>query len=508
MRKIATFGIKSVTPISLGWYEANTYDKSGFRVPSFRGSIRWWLRTIVAGVLYDFGLADETVGKYTQLIQNTIFGGEDRSSLIIPRLIKCNIKKLGENDLEKILYMKRGRVHAKHIRIELLVMGKRLNEAKNLIKKAFRKEITAELELLSMAYEGGKIRIKTDKEERYEVSLKYLELLSIYSTLLNLMLMGYGKGSRRALGAFSLTKFSAAPPLREEAQKIQDALDKNEKKENVSVLIELENIKKYPINVANIIVRLIEEARYCCELILKELGIRRRGEIKVSIPKFPALSKRFSKIYCIEVEGLWRKDPIERLIDVNEKFLKKFFLRSFDRPRSIKWKPQGLVGVLQDLKPEEKTTRRGVIYVTKAHKLGSYVLGLPRAARKPPQCHDFGVEFNPFNGRIMIKGRYTECREVDDVSGYAKPIFEESGCIRSWEDYRRASPLIITLANESSIVITFLKSADWPSSIWWWTTHSGDISIRTFQDALNKVEKYLDRELDKNRIWPLDLHYP
>ncbi|MEM1798394.1 MAG: hypothetical protein QXX87_04140, partial [Candidatus Jordarchaeales archaeon] len=106
-----------------------------------------------------------------------------------------------------------------------------------------------------------------------------------------------------------------------------------------------------------------------------------------------------------------------------------------------------------------------------------------------------------FNTTIRSKKKASIVKEVpqkrdEQYSGFVK-FNDES---EEYENYRRPSPVIVSLLDEQTVVITFLKSSDWPKELQWFTTREKEVETLSINDAYEQVSKYLSNNYQK--VWP------
>ncbi|MBS7248056.1 MAG: type III-B CRISPR module RAMP protein Cmr1 [Candidatus Jordarchaeales archaeon] len=450
MRHLATIKIKSLTPSAIGGYNPNIHDNI-FRVTSLRGLAAWWLRAIVSGVAYDEG--DINHDKKATEAQKIIFGATNKSSLLVIRTKLENVKNVNTIGTS-LTGSGENRLSIKHIRLRLLLMGvqDKINTLKDMLKN---------FDATICVYSSAK-----------KTNLK--EVLGLYAIIISLLLGGLGKGSRRAMGAVKLSSV-------ELSQKVKEFLQK----EGCRGLLQIS--QKVDENTLKMIV---DDARKIAEKMLKEgvLEDIQTGELS-SFPKIPSLSKKAAEIYVKKLEELRNMSCEKRLVTLNAKILEELFLRSPNLKR--------LPNILQNTKPSQKIVKQRVVKVSEATALGSYILGLPREARNPPEKHRYRVVFNTTT---------TSRKKASQANVPQEPRKQYSGFVKfndkdkEYEHYRRPSPVIVSLLDEQTVVITLLKSSDWPEELQWFTTKEKEVEARGINDAYSLVSSYLSSNYQK--IWP------
>ncbi|MEM4546501.1 MAG: type III-B CRISPR module RAMP protein Cmr1 [Nitrososphaerota archaeon] len=450
MRHIATIKIESLTPSAVGGPDPNTHDDI-FRVTSLRGLAAWWLRAIVSGAAYDKG--DKNHDEKAIQAQKRVFGATSKSSLIIVKTKDYTTRKVDIQPLKNI--GKKGRLVIEHIRLKLLLMGKENSSKKNSMLSRMLKNFNATITVYSSAK-------KCELEE----------VLGLHAIILSLLLGGLGKGSRRAMGAVKISSV-------ELSQRVKEFLQK----EGCGGLLQISQKVD-----EKMLKTIIDDARKIAEKMLKEgvLGDIQTGELP-SFPKIPSLSKKAAEIYVKKLEELRNMSCEKRLATLNSEILEKLFLRD---ARDL----ERLPNILQKTVKKDK--------VSEATALGSYILGLPREAKKPPKDHRCRVIFNT-NTTIRSKKKASIVEEVpqerdEQYSGFVK--FNDKD--KEYEHYRRPSPVIVSLLDEQTVVITFLKSSDWPEELQWFTTREKEVEARGINDAYKQVSEYLSKNYQK--IWPCD----
>ncbi|MEM1719200.1 MAG: type III-B CRISPR module RAMP protein Cmr1 [Thermosphaera sp.] len=457
MRHIATIKIESLTPSAIGGPDPNTHDDI-FRVTSLRGLAAWWLRAIVSGAAYDKG--DKNHDEKAIQAQKRVFGATSKSSLII---IKTKAENRREVNTQSIITIKGPKAKAKttkkdqktevkHIRLQLLMMGRR-DFSKKL--ESMLKNFDSTINVYSSA--------KTQKLE---------EVLGLHAIILSLLLEGLGKGSRRGLGAVKPSLVNLSPEVKKILQN-----------EGCRGLLELSS---KGVN-ENTLKMIIDDARTIAEKMLENGTLGKiQAEKQSHPPKIPSLSKSAAEIYIKRLEELRNAQSNEdRLAKLNT-ILKKLFLRSVENLESLPNKLQGI------------DVQKNVLDAT---ALGSYILGLPRAA-KPQKEHRYSVTFNT-RTTSTVTARFVNFVPKDpkkQYSGFAKIV--KIGDKGRYEHYRRPSPVIVSLLDEQTVVITFLKSSDWPEELQWFTTREKEVEARGINDAYKQVSEYLSKNYQK--IWPCD----
>ena len=324
MRKIAAFTIRSITPVSIGWYEPQIYDDVAMlRIPSIRGAVRWWTRALVAGVAFDNGLDEKD---YAERVTNAVFGGiqnGSRSSLIALRVTVNSLQELTDQEVNYLL---------RNIsRLALLTMGMNQGESIEFVRNAFRKNIQAVVELYSLS--------KEPKE--------FYENLAIVSTMLAFTLGGLGKGSRRGLGAFAVENITMGDKIANSTQELVDQLSQNLIRDQTDINVALGRLRA-----------LINISRRILAQQFSRRGFHNR------IPEIHAITKeRYFNLFIKDVRQFNIRNSLEAL-----SFIQKIFLRN---PRNMPRNLDSLSNRLQDTSG-----------LHAARAIGSYFEGLPRLATR------------------------------------------------------------------------------------------------------------------------------
>ncbi|MEM4447269.1 MAG: type III-B CRISPR module RAMP protein Cmr1 [Candidatus Jordarchaeales archaeon] len=480
MKYLATIEIKSLTPSAIGGYNPNTHDEI-FRITSLRGLVAWWLRAIVSGVAYDKG--DINHDKKAIEAQKRIFGSTNRSSRLIIKTKPKNTNEIKNIDTKNIKTLKQ---LIKHIRLKLLLMGKResVNEKNSKYEKKKNDIIISKLSDMLRNLDVTICVYSSAKEPNLE------EVLGLHAVILSLLLGGLGKGSRRAMGAVKISSVKLSRRVMEllEKEGCKGLLQISQKADENTLKMIIDDARK------NMLKMIIGDARKIAEKMLKEgvLGDIQTGELP-PFPKIPSLSEKAAEIYVKKLEKLGNISCEDRLSTLNSEVLEKLFLRD---ARDLGRLPNRL----QKTKLTEKKVKQKIVVVSEATALGSYILGLPREAKKPPKDHRCRVVFNT-NTTIRSKKKASIVEEVpqerdEQYSGFVK-FNDES---EEYEHYRRPSPVIVSLLDEQTVVITFLKSSDWPKELQWFTTREKEVETLSINDAYEQVSKYLSNNYQK--VWP------
>ena len=438
MRKVAEIRIESLTPSAIGGYDPNKHDDI-LRGTSIRGLAAWWLRAIVSGKAYDGG--DLQYREKAINVQKEVFGSTDKSSLLTVVQEVQSMKGINPSFLKR-----NGGID--HIRLKLLLMGKK--DKDTLLKKMLR------------IFRGT---VKVYSSAKLESHMD-AAMLGLHAIVLSLLSEGIGKGSRRGLGAVKVSQVTLPDEVRR-------FLQSNGYNGLLSLGQDSEVVLK----------NVIDDALKLAGKALKEASGKRSGR---SLPEIPSLSMRTAEVYVKKMN--LGGTPEERLIRLNTT-LKKLFLRSMA--------PSGsLPDILQKTKPCQKKTKKGkIIRVSEATALGSYILGLPRAASSPPTSHEYMVKFRTGNTQSCSTSRVKLSRSTkNQYSGF---IGFRNG---AYEHYRRASPLIVSLLDERTIVVSFFKSSDWQDELQWFTSHQKTVTAQSVTDAYNIVSNYLRHNFIK--VWP------
>ncbi len=474
MRKVAEIGIESLTPSAIGGYDPNKHDDI-LRGTSIRGLAAWWLRAIVSGKAYDRG--DPQHKEKAKKAQEMILGSTESSSLLT---IKVNIgeegiRSLNENDKQGLVRVeqRRGRkpefrvTGTDNIRLSLLLMGK---------KAESERKLRGKLSLLL----GELFKIFSATILVYSSSKKVLleEALGLHALVLALLLEGIGKGSRRGLGALKITGIKLSGDM-------EAFLSKN----GYRGLLGLTSGVKGHESVEEV----IEDALKIAEKLIEKMEQAEEKSYKAleKPPEIPSLSRNAVEIYVKRLHP--SSNYKERLANINT-ILEDLFLRRAGKNK--------LVACLQEVSGND------------AKALGSYILGLPRAAKSPPRKHHYTVRFNPNPEKEKTRTRKCFTDETDvpsdireQYSGFVKLKVEvkkdKEGKEKkeyNYEHYRRPSPLIVSLIDERTIVMSFFKSSDWPGELQWFTSHQKEVTVRSITDAYNIVSNYLQRNFIK--VWP------
>lgn len=456
MRPLATMKITSLTPSAMGGCDPNQHDDI-LRGPSLRGLAAWWLRAIVSGKAYDNG--DLQYRDKAIEIQKKILGATEKSSLL---LIKPQTNKISKINTSTLTYMTKRGLAINHIRLQLLLMGEKDNK-RNVLEEMLR-IFDATLKIYSFC------RSSDFLDE---------EALGLYSLTLSLLLEGVGKGARRGLGAVKIESINPS-------QDVEEYLRKN----NYNGLLEIsrkmdgETLKKViedAVKIAGKVISKISGKN-------NEAGVR---ETAGEMPRIPSLSRSSAQIYLKNIDLTQTFE--ERLVNMNG-LLKKLFLRS-PRPSNR------LVDKLQNTIPIRKSTNGKIITVSYATALGSYILGLPRAAGDPQDPHEYKVAFKTGVGGVSKTIKVKNLPKKDRHSGKG----QYSGFVEfrdgKYEPYRRPSPVIVTLLDEKTAVITLFKSSDWPGKLEWFTCKQKEVTTLTVAEAYREVSKYLSNYCQR-KIWP------
>lgn len=446
MRHLATVRIESLTPSAIGGYDPNIHDDI-FRVTSLRGVAAWWLRAIISGAAYDKG--DVRHREKAIQIQERVFGATSNSSLITIKTKEHVTEQVNARSLTTT--DKKGRSVAKHIRLRLLLMGEQ-----DPIKKldGMLRNFRATIDIYSSA-----------KEQKLIVE----EALGLHAILLSLLLGGLGKGSRRGLGAVKLRTVSIS---REVKEFLQD--------ERCEGLLRLPNgVNKETLRMV------IDDARRIAEMLLKDV---QAGKLS-RLPDIPSLSRRAAEIYITRIN---KGESSEGRLAALNTILEELFLRS---PTNL----ERLPNKLQATRLVKKNVREGAITVSEATALGSYILGLPRAAKSPPTNHQYSVTFKTRNTENkqtrLVKSVPRSSKH--QYSGFVK-FDEEKGVYD--DSYRRPSPVIVSMLDEQTAVITLFKSSDWPEELQWFTSNNKSVKALSIDDAYSVVSQYLMKHYEK--VWP------
>lgn len=453
MRKIAEIEIESLTPSAIGGHKPDEHDDI-LRGTSIRGLAAWWLRAIMSGRAYDSG--DPQHRDKAVTLQKEVFGSTSNSSLITLKQ-KMVVSKINPQQLIRI--ERRGH-HVDHIRLKLLLMG--------------RRDLYKELERMLRTFKGV-ISVYSSARSR-----KYLEreTLGLHAIVLSLLLQGLGKGSRRGLGAVGIRKITLSQEIKEFLQErgyngLMNLCQNGENEyENAIITINEETLRN-----------IINDA-------LSNAGILLRGVEKGKLPPLPDVPSLSVKTASVYIERIEQSRTCEaRLTSIN-KTLEKLFMRSMSPSNS-------LPDILQKTR-RVKITRGGrSITVSDATTLGSYILGLPRAARRPPTDHRYTVRFKTdITGTKSTITAPVPGDEREQYSGFIK--FNDKA--NKYEDYRRPSPIIVSLLDKGTMVITFFKSSDWQDELQWFTSHDKKVTVLSITDAYDEVSRYLDQNFRK--VWP------
>lgn len=456
MRLLATVKITSLTPSAIGGYNPNQHDEI-LRGTSLRGLAAWWLRTIVSGKAYDKGDAEHR--EKAIKIQKKILGSTEQSSLLV---IRPQINSIRRINISTLTYMTKRGPSVKHIRLQLLLMGEKNKRKVEEILRGMLRWFDATLKVYSLS--------RNDEFLDEEV-------LGLHALLLSLFLEGIGKGARRGLGAVKVKNTLLS-------QDVEKYLQKN----NYKGLLEIVQNKLNGEGLK----RIIEDALEIAEKVI-EKNSEKRSEVSVretagKIPKIPSLSRSAAEIYSKNIN---RAQTCEKRLVNLKGLLETLFLRS--PPPSNK-----LVNKLQNTVKRQKRTKEGrVKNVSSAMALGSYILGLPRAAKNPPQPHEYRIVFQTeVSGQKKTnKVKTLPQKKEDQYSGFIE--LKD----RQYQHYRRPSPVIVTLLDEETAVITLFKSSDWPEKLEWFTCKQKEMTTLTVAEAYGEVSEYL-RNYCQRKIWP------
>jgi len=456
MRLLATIKITSLTPSALGGYNPNQHDEI-LRGTSLRGLAAWWLRAIVNGKTYDN--RDPEHREKAIKIQEKILGSTKQSSLLV---IRPQINNMQRVKIPPLTYTTKRGLSIKHVRLHLLLMGEKNNGEKEEILKEMLRWFDATLKVYSLS------RISNFLNE---------EVLGLHALMLSLFLEGLGKGARRGLGAVKIENIHLSQDIKEYLQKnnYEGLLRISQKKMNSETLKE---IIEDALKIAGKVINRNSKEK-------SEIGVKKTAG---KIPKIPSLSRSAAEIY---LKNIGRAQTCEkRLVNLNG-LLETLFLRS-------PWPSNKLVNKLQNTIETKKRTKDGkVVTVSSARALGSYILGLPRAAKNPPQPHEYRIVFQTeVSGQKKTnKVKTLPQKKEDQYSGFIE--LKD----RQYQHYRRPSPVIVTLLDEETAVITLFKSSDWPEKLEWFTCKQKEMTTLTVAEAYGEVSKYL-RNYCQRKIWP------
>jgi len=491
VKKIGTLYLKSLTPCSLGWYDTKLHDKL-FRVSELRALAEWWLRALATGFLE--GNEDDILKA-----QGSIFGSTNESSLITFKVANLNTDstRAAENLISTIYpgahvadnKLKIAAQVAWHPRLQLIFM-KELGSLRKQLKSQPIKELGSVGSLDTSALKSLKVQLqkfakrilKNPLEKMFcyidatvdiyvnaiDLNGVYTHIIAgLYSLILGLTFEGLGKGSRRGFGAFFFN-------MNLEDLKKNITTDRREDIERLEGLTRLLNSYKDLDDCLTLLDEVIKNAREAVKEFIESIGLKAKT-LKYSeenLPNLPALAPGTVDIFAIQrpVQKAALSDPLLEDITYLSNML---FLRTTFHPvvvndlatKNLPTLPQYLQGI-----PAIRGSRQ-------ARSIGSYIEGLPR---KGSGSGKNIAKINIFGGNLkwlQQKGRFTGYEFVGKYT-------------------RRKSPLILSPLNENVLLITLIKSTDFPEELLWSTTGPRRaMTVRTlpsaYREVVNEINKIL-----------------
>jgi len=298
----------------------------------------------------------------------------------------------------------------------------------------------------------GEIDKATIKIYTLAKSIGLEEIITIYSSIIALLLAGIGKGARRGLGAMKVTNIKI-PELQASREELADYIkfirdftrDIKEEPKKLKVLIERS-------------IKLAEEI-----LKLGESWMKIKERIDSGMPRIPSIDSKNCLIFIKRTKDLWKEICL-----LNNKLFTRSgelgrYLRDINRPNQP----------VKDLK--------------------AYILGLPRSARGRGR---YRAIILPHEQKRQTRILLSSSRS--NKTGFIYSRDEEGKVLEG----RRASPIIVSAIDEETIVVSIFKSSDWPDKIYWYTTHNGDrfkgkkiqpLNL-VYDDLIKKIKEILKRE--------------
>ncbi|MEM4973077.1 MAG: type III-B CRISPR module RAMP protein Cmr1 [Candidatus Hadarchaeales archaeon] len=283
--KLAEVEFETLTPSLLGGYDTGSYSyvlgKDFYEVPrplAIKGCLRWWLRVLLAGALWEAGKSEEEIEKRVGEKVGWIFGTTYPPRSSSASQILLHIQMLNPSSLEE--------VQDSIPRMKLLTQGSEYNPKKPSYKKDKREW------RLSCFREGLKFKLflylrpnsKLGESEK-EVALWATALYSIFG--------GIGAMTRRGFGALQLEK----EPSFLEGTTLSKFVDYNQV-------------------TSNLVRKAVEEALESAHKLFGTSWKERR-----EIPSFPVLAR--SDVFKTEIREIKKKDPISLLVKLGECTLKE-----------------------------------------------------------------------------------------------------------------------------------------------------------------------------------------
>ncbi len=482
MLRIGYLHLRSITPTSLGTYSPRFSDKL-FRITELRGKARWWLRAIVSDIVgFDKKIILE--------IQSKIFGGNGLSSLLQLRATRPYITRC----LDEVVKGARvgwsgGRYVpqvAWHPRLSLIFM-KKLKKVRKILKRLLIKREASGSPPHEKLWELLKKFIGEPIDhmfKKYRISTKIFVasrttrknlwirvLLGLYSIALSLFLSGLGKGSRRGLGAMSIT-FDFLPLRRSHLWPLLDDYIKQKLGllEKISQDVEKTDLKTISTS--------IRELYYTARELTVMITGGYRGSA-VGIPEIYSLSPSSFTSYLMATDSLMKPigeygsvyfEAFEATVTLSNILFNRTTFHPQARAILGRYGLKTLPHVLQDI--EDNAVGR----------LGSYILGLPRQGKIQKNKTQYLYIMNRIDDEYTVKPlKKIGDEELEGLTGF-RPLDAD----------RRASPVIVSMLNDKVISITIIKSKDYPHQIAWGTTKKRKkLDTLSIEKAFQIIEEYL-----------------
>ncbi|MHA1595641.1 MAG: hypothetical protein ACTSXX_13055 [Candidatus Baldrarchaeia archaeon] len=486
MKKIGTLHLKSLTPCGLGWYDASLHDKQ-FRIPGLRSLTEWWLRALAANFLGDN--KDDILKT-----QSSVFGSTDESSLII---FKTKMEDLSldssraAEDLISTIYpgasITRNMLRivqqvAWHPRLQLIFM-RELGSLRRQLGRYSRGQIIGSVGNLNVS---ALKRIKTQLENVAKTTLEdllrgmfcyinatvhiyantidingaYTRLIAgLYSLTLGLAFEGLGKGSRRGFGAFTFN-------IDLEDLKRNITPDKRNNVEELEQIAERLNTCKDPNDCLSMLKELIKNAQKTVKELIKGINLRIK-DFKYDERNLPTLPTLASGV--IDIIAIQR--PIQKVTFSNNPLLEDITYLSNILFQRTTFHPIVINDLVNKNLPTLPQHLQGISVIgvpQKARNLGSYVEGLPRRGGGSGYIMRIDI-FDGCIDRLCQRRGFTGYDFIGDFT-------------------RRKSPLILSPLNENILLVTLIRSADFPRKLLWSSSNPNrTISVRPLTSAYQEI---------------------